>query len=319
MPYTTTRDLKLDVLHRVSEPSNSTDYSSKAIDYLNRTYRTLCAGASEFLPEVVDDWWWLRERATLSLLPAITTGTVTLVDGSADITFSDAPAASVVGYRIRVEGHPELFSVATHIAADTAATLDMPYNGPSATSAFKLMKVIYDLAANVNAIMGPMQGYRTNTRILGMSPERMDELYPMMNLNPGVPTAFSLEDEQQIRFNYGGRDDGRSMRVDYMFRPSVQELTDSDASIPLVPLEWRHILSDMATTYIFLDKNDDRSNAIALAARTGLAGMLRENKRQLKKMGAEGIGAIYPRQGGRYGNTPTGRGPLRTESGMIIG
>jgi hypothetical protein len=75
----------------------------------------------------------------------------------------------------------------------------------------------------------------------------------------------------------------------------------------------------MATTYVLLDKNDDRSNAIALAARTGLAGMLRENRRQLKKMGAEGIGAIYPRQGGKYGQTHRGRGLLRTESGLIIG
>lgn len=319
MPYVTTRDLKEDILHRASESANSADYGPKVIDYINRTYRTLCSGASEFLPEYVDDWWWLREKGVLTLLPVISTGTVAVTQDSASITFSSAPTIDVDNYRIKIDGHPEIFEISAHTAADPAATLDSVYTGDTAAAAtYKLMKVIYDLSASVAAVTGPMVGYRNNSRIIGLSPERMDDLFPMAELSTGVPRAFALESETQIRFSHGGRTDGQSMRVEYRYRPTVEALTDSPSSIPLVPLQWRHLLADMALTYLLLDKNDDRSNAIALAARTGLSGMLKENRRRLAKI-SDKTGHVFPRQGGKYGVPGQDRGPLRTESGLIIG
>jgi hypothetical protein len=317
--YSNTRELKEDVLFRASESINSTDFGPQAVKYLNRVYRTLCSGASEFLPEYVDDWWWLRDKSVLTLLPATSVGTVDLTNNSVNITFSSPPAVSVAGYRLRVTGWPEQFEIATHTAGLGAATLDSVYTGPTdAAGLYTLMKVTYPLDADVNAIIGPMFGYRQNPRIIGLAPERMDELFPLPELTTGIPTAFALENTQIVRFSHGGRIDGVSMRVEYRFRPVITDLTDEVSSVPLVPLEWRHILADMALTYLLLDKNDDRSNAIALAARTGLAGMLKENRRRLKKMGAESAGHIYPRQGGRYSQAPS-KGPLRTESGLIIG
>lgn len=317
MPYVTTRDLKLDVLHRVSEGASSPDYSVKAVDYLNRTYNTLCAGASEFLPEYVEDWWWLRAKGILTLAPVKSAGTVLVTEGNTSATLTNAPVDSVEGYRLVVDGHPESFEVLFHTAATFDLTLDSPYTGPtSAAASYKLMKVTYDLDSEVQALISPMFGYRGETKIIGISPERMDEDYPIPNLQTGTPQAFALESEQRIRFSHGGRTDGMSQRVEYRYRPLVAPLTDSDSSIPLIPLQWRHILSDMAVTYLFLDKNDDRSNAIALAARTGLAGMLKENRRRLSKMGGSTMGLIRPRGGGRYNWR---QGPLRTQNGLIIG
>lgn len=318
MPYVTARDIKNDVLFRCFEPGAGGDWTEKVIDYINRVYQTLCTGASEFLPEYVDDWWWLRERSVLTLLPAITTGTIAVTEGSASVTFSDAPAASTVGYRLRVENHPEVFEVLTHTAATTSAVLDSVWTGDTDGAAtYKLMKVTYDLSASVQAIIGPIIGYRNNHQIIGISPERMDDLFPLVQLNPGIPTAFSLESEQSVRFSHGGLDTGKSMRVEYRYRPTIDALTDSDSSIPLVPLQFRQVLSDMATTLVLLDKNDDRSNAVALMARTLLAAMLKENRRRLKKIGAETVGHIYPRQSQMHPRRHTG--PLRTESGLIIG
>jgi hypothetical protein len=68
----------------------------------------------------------------------------------------------------------------------------------------------------------------------------------------------------------------------------------------------------MALVYVLLDKNDDRSNAAALGARTGLAAMLKENRRRSVKID-QNAGHIKPRQRALI------RGPLRTESGLIIG
>lgn len=317
MPYVTTQDIKEDVLFRAGE-KNSADWGEKTIDYINRVYRTLATGASEFLPEYVDDWWWIRDTDVLTLEPVISTGTVAVTEGSVNITFSSAPAASVAGFRFRVDGNPEVYKIATHTGGATAATLDAAYNGDDAAAGtYKLMKVEYELSASVEALVGPMFGFRSNPRIIGLSPERMDELYPIPELATGTPVAFSLEDTQTVRFSHGGRTDGKSMRLEYRYRKALDALTDSDSSVPIVPLEWRHLLADMALTYVLLDKNDDRSNAIALAARTGLAGMLKENRRRLSKMDITSIGHIYPR--GDVPSARKGTNPLRTESGLIIG
>lgn len=318
MPYETTRDLVEDVLFRCFEPGSSADWGPKTLDYINRTYQTLCAGSSEFLPEYVDDWWWLRESGVLTLEPAIIAGTVDVTDGSTNVTFSVAPAASVAGYRLRVDNHPEVFQIASHTGGVGAAVLDSPYTGETNTAAtYRLMKVTYTLSANVQAIISPFIGFRNNHEIIGVSPERMDALWPLVQLNPGVPVAFALEDEQTVRFSHGGLDTGRAMRVEYRYRPVIEDLENTALSIPLVPKQFRQVLSDMAATLVLLDKNDDRSNAVALMARTLLAAMFKENRRRLKKIGAETVGHIYPRQSGRHPQRNTG--PLRTESGLIIG
>lgn len=314
MPYSNTQELKADVLFRAGEGTTSSDWSLKVVDYLNRVYRTLCSGASEFLPEYVDDWWWLRDTNVLTILPSLS-GSVEVTEGSTSITFGTTLPDSVVGYRLRIHGHSDVFEIASHTAGFATAELDSPYTGESNISAtYKLMKVHYTLQSDVAAIMAPMISFSDRIPVAGLSPERMDELFPLMDLSPGIPKAFALENPQTVRFSHGGRDDGRAMRMEYRYRPTVVDLTDDELSIPLVPLEWRHLLSDMALTYVLLDKNDDRSNAIALSARTGLAGMLKENRRRLSKMGRV-VGRIFPRAGGL--GSP--QGPLRTESGLIIG
>lgn len=314
MPYVNTRQIKQDVLFRAAEVTGgASDYDEKVIDYINRTYKTMASGASEFLPEYVDDWWWLRARGVLTLKPVLV-GTVTVTQDSAAIVFDSGPVDSVVDYRIRFDNWGEVFRITSHVAGSVDAVLDSPFTGPTvASNAYRLMKVTYELDAAVAAITGPMVGFRDNPKINGVSPERMDELYPLPQLMPGVPTGFALEDIQTVRFSHGGRTDGYSMRVEYPYRPKVLDLEDSDTSIPLVPEEWRHILADMALTYVYLDKNDDRSNAVALAARTGLAGMLKENRRRLSKMN-KNTGQIYPRSNS-LGQPAV---PLRTESGLII-
>lgn len=321
MAYTTGQDLVNSVLFDSgeSQSSGASAFRARALDYINRAYKTLCAGASEFLPERVEDWWWLRDKATLTLFPVYDTGTITVTQNSASVNLSDAPTFSVMGRMLRVEGHPEIFQVSAHTAAANLATLDSVYTGPSGSFAFKLMRVYYDLDVAVNALIAPMIGYRGNAEINGVSPEGMDRHFPLPELEPGVPTMFALEDSQTVRFNKGGRIDGQRMRIDYRYRPVISDITDSSGSIPLVPAEYRHLLSDMAAAFVLRAKNDNRDQSFALSARNGLAAMFSENKRRLKRMDRN-TGHIFPRGGGKYGDPPrNGIGPLRTESGLIIG
>jgi hypothetical protein len=291
-----TKELKEDVLFRASEPLVGSKWDTKVIGYLNRCYRTLATGASEFLPEYVEDWWWLRGTDVLNLDPVYSDGGVNLTKNSTAVTFNPAPPDSLVGRRLVMEGFPDIPIISAHVAGNVSAVIDKPWTGDDIISGpFEAMKTVYTLSTAVQVITGPMSVFRDHERIHGMSPERMNELYPLARLSAGVPAAFCLETETQIRFSHGGDSEGDYIRVEYNYRPKVVDLTDNLTSIPLVPAQWMHLLTDMALVYMLLDKNDDRSNAVALAARTGLGAMLKENRRRSAKVDAT-AGKIITRQ-----------------------
>lgn len=297
MPLSNTRELKEDVLFRAGESLTGSAWNTKVIDYLNRVYRTLASGANEFLPEFVDDWWWMKAQGTLMLEPIWRTGTISVENGSDQITFTSPPSMDMTNRRLRVVGHPDVFVILSHMPDSPTATLDYPYTGDTnSAAAFEAMRTEYELDEAAQVLSSPMVAFRNPHRINGITTEKMDELFPLINLSPGVPQAFCLENETTVRFSHGGDEDGRTMRVEYRYRPNVDDLTDSTASIPLVPPQWMHVLADMALVYVLLDKNDDRSNAAALGARTGLAAMLKENRRRLVKIDHQ-AGQINPRAG----------------------
>lgn len=331
MPYENTRQLKEDILFRASEPPGGVSaWETKVIDYLNRVYRTLAAGANEFLPEFIDDWWWMREESYFILEPVYTDGTVSAVNGSNVVTFSNPPPFDPSGYMIRFKDIqvPDVFRLEIGLGASQPnQELDAPFTGVTTTGAsFQLMRTHYSPPADVRpqVLIGPMRAFRDQDQILGLSQERMDELWPLNRLAPGTPRAFAIVQELnevqnpgekfEVRFSHGGLV-GQQQRIDFWFRPVLVDLTDTTASIPRVPAQWRHVLADMALVQVLLDKNDDRANAAALGARTGLAAMLKENRRRSVKIDYN-AGHIYPRGGiGQRGQ----RRVLRTESGLIIG
>lgn len=313
MPFVTGADIVSDILFRAGELEGSSEWDTKAVDYLNRVYKALCAGSSEFLPEFVDDWWWLRASANLILDPIINEGTVNIQNGFSAASFSIAPSLNVQGWSFKVKNHPDIFRIQS--IAGGSAVLDSVYTGPTNTAAeFQLMHTTYNLTAATQAILSPVISFRDNPQLFGTTPERMDFLFPLQRLTPGVPMAFSLESDTTIRFSHGGRDDGVSMRVDYRYRPVAVDLAATPSSIPLVPQQYRHLLSDMALVYVYTDKNDDRLASVGSSARMGLMAMAKENRRRLTKMD-QFSGAIVTRQTGARQNT----GKLRTETGLIIG
>jgi len=283
-----TQQLVQDALFRAGEVPGASEWDSKALDYINREYRALCSGASEFLPEYVNDWWWMRSSGILTILPTFQSGTVDVTQDSTSITFSIAPsvALSLEGYFFRVNDHPDVFKIASHVAGATSATLDSPFTGLGNDAAgFQAAKLTYSLDSSVSALMSPIKSYRDNHQILGLAPERMDALFPLGRYQmTGVPQAFSLEDERTIRFSHGGLNDGMSMRMEYRYRPAVVDLENTALSVPLVPLQFRHVLSDMALVYLYTDKNDDRLVTIGTSVRSTLGAMTRDNKRRHLKI-----------------------------------
>jgi hypothetical protein len=314
--YQFSSDIVNDALFRAGEPTDSTsDYDTVALQYVNRGYRALWMGGGEFDPTINEKWWWLQTEASLILLPVENTGTINVTNNSASITFSTGPTPSVAGYHFKVNDHADVFKISSHTAGATAATLDSVYTGPTNTAAnFKAFKLEYDLTDGLGLIE-PIKAYQDDrVKITSMSLGELNRQFPLNQTEAGVPRHFAFTDEDTIRFQrYGGTSSTDFIRLDYQYLQRPSDLTDSGSEESLVPKQYRHILADMALFYLLLDKDDSRAEAIGAMAKSGIKAMRIENRNRWQQQGE--IGQILPRQQ----DVITSRGPLRTETGLIIG
>lgn len=319
--YTTAADLMADILFRGGEATNGTsDFDAEALRLLNRAYREMYMGGSAFAADVQENWLWLKKDppGVLILDQVVNAGTVSVTKNSATATLSVSPAASMAGRFFRVEGQPDVFRVSAHTAGTDTLTLDSIYTQTTnATASYSLMKLEYTLASDVLRVIAPMRcQHDSKTEVEGVALLQLEQDWPLQHVESGVPTLFAPVGETKVRFNrYGSGDpsgDFIRLEYDYLARPS--DLINDAGSIPVVPAQWRHILCDMALTYLYTSKNDDRVMAVGSAAKAGLMAMALENKQKLQSMSRR-FGKIRVRQD----NLESKRRPLRTTSGIIIG
>lgn len=308
------------MLFRASEATDGTsDFATQALQYLNRAYHLLCQGGSALDPSVREDWWWLRAPSpgVLTLEPQ-TTNTATATTGSTSVTLGAAPAASVAGYIFFVDGHPDMFRVATHTGGSPSLTLDGGYTGVDVVgAACTLRKVAYPLASDVLRPIAPMRVYRhtglqlRDYKIDGVDLNTMDEYYPLPWLEAGIPDLFAPIGEFTVRFNRYGLSTPVRIEYEYLKRPAALANTLNEE--PLVPLERRSMLSDFATGLLMVDKDDTRATGILEFARRNLLSMALENRNRWSRM-SDHMLRIHPRDHNRQRY-----GPIRTEAGLIIG
>lgn len=322
--YQFSADLVNDILYRAGEGTDgSSDFQAVALQYLNRAYQSLVLGGSEIKPDCNEDWWWARKYppGVINILSEITAGTVTCTNNSTAITFSSAPASSVAGYFFKIgnPNHPDVFRIAAHTGGSTSATLDAAFTGTTgAGKTYRLFKLEYDLPADAIRIIAPMRIYQGDVdEVEGCELSVLERDWPLSQIQSGPPSLFAYVTESKIRFNnYGPRagDTPNMVRVefDYIYRPA--DLTNSASEEPIVPRNYRKLLSDIAVTFLFLDKNDDRAVTASQIATDGVKAMEREQRSRMISYGRK-TGKIIsrPEQTARL------RKPLRTTSGVIIG
>ncbi len=325
-----TADILADALFRAGEPTDGTsDYALEAVTTLNRVYQEICNGGCELDPATVEDWVWLRQPrpGVLNLAAPITTITATVTHDSTAVTLSTGPAFTVADWFFKVADEPPIFRILTHTAASTSVTLDAAYTGVSGAGLnCTLFKLEYNLATDVLRLLKPMRcfaasGYNNSQyKVHGTELDVMEESYPLVFTQMGIPSLFAPVGEttqgtQRVRFNAcGGPAATTLIRVeyDYLFRPA--DLTDPGTTEePVVPLQWRGVLTHTLLAYLLGVKQDQRAPAVFQIAQAGYRGMLEENRKKLRSTTGNAM-RLLPRDGNRRF-----WGPLRTESGMIIG
>lgn len=318
--YKYSSDILADILFRANEETDgSSDFDAAALTYLNRAYRAIWNGGTELLPDINELWWWLRSSTpgTIILQPPITTGTISVANNSASATLSAVQATSLEGWFFKVDGHADVFRISAHTAGTDAVTLDSVYTGTTDTAAtYRAFKLIYTLSATMLHTIGPMRTYQDGRRmIFGLSPEQMDRQWPLAQVTGGVPRNFAPLSESTVQFSHwGGTEATDYIRVEYDYYRLPDDLTDSGAEEPLIPLAYRYILADYALGMLFIDKNDDRAEGLLAVARNGIVAMVSENRNRAV-MQADEFASIRP----RIADHSNRMEPLRTDSGFIIG
>jgi hypothetical protein len=322
--YNTAADLVADILGRSDEAIDGTsDFDALALQYLNRAYIGIWRGGAELDPRVREAWWWLRKDAqgVITLDPSINAGSVAITNNNAGVTFSSAPTLSVSGWHLKVDTHPDVFILTDHTIAQTGGTLESVYTGPDDTAAaYKVFHLDYSLATDVLYLSHPMSSYRSigigrGHQINYIDMEPFKQKWPLQHIHVGTPHNFTMLGERKVRFSHsGGVTTGDLIKIDYEYIREPADLTNSATSIPVLPRQYRTIISDWGTALLLEDKSDNRAKDALKLAQNGLQGMALDHRSRSNRAGGT-FGQIITRQGAVLRL----QGPLRTESGLIIG
>lgn len=312
-----TDDIKKDVLFRAGEPTNgSSDFEAEVLQYINRAYMTLCVGGLEFNEDIQEAWWWLRKNqpGVLILQAPYTVGSASVTNNSNVVILSSPPTFPAEGYFFRATNTGDVFRVESHAGSSSDIILDSVYTGESATdTTYSLYKLEYELASDVMRMLSPMRIYSGGYyEIDGTELTALDRDYPLALTETGVPDKFANVTETRVRFNRAGLTTGGGLiRVEYDYLRVPPPLTNAENEEPLVPVQFRHILSDMALFFLYVVKDDNRDVKMAEMAKRGIRAMSMENKHRMIAYSRD-FGLITPRY------PPSQQHPLRTESGFII-
>lgn len=323
--FETVADLKADALFRAGEPvDGSSDFESVVVTYLNAIQQGLLVGGpfgtrqDAGLPSLpIVDWWWARKLAVLTTDAAITTGTVTVTQGSATITFSDAPTVDVTDWFLVVGTRIVVPQIAANTPMSQTATLDAPWPDVTATETYVLAHLRVTLpddwlrpvgAGRVTVAYPPAVSW---LRIVDWS--TLDALAPRASLAEGVPKLAALMDERTLEFRAWTAGAAR-LELPYLALPADL----AAGGTPVLPRHHRRLLSVGAAVMILLDKSDDKAAALVSEFRGLHAALVQEHTHRIRRF-SPAFGQIHPRPGARGARLATASGVVLDEAAFGAG
>ncbi len=146
--FRTTADILDEALERAGESSGgNSPYETSVLKFANKVHHAIIGGGNLLSLKVDEVWTWARARYpfALDLKPAYITGTVSMVEGDVNFTFSDAPTSSLEGWFIQVTNKPTVYRIMEHTASALVGVLDSAFVDDGAAYSFRAFKLDYDL------------------------------------------------------------------------------------------------------------------------------------------------------------------------------
>ncbi len=258
--YSTVRDLKLGALSKSGEiTTGSSDYDSTSLEEMNLAYRALMSSANEFEKEFgvnIDkpfDWAKSYDPGIIKLIAPYETGTISLTNGSASGTLSDAPGAGLGSFKnwtLKIEDRPEFFRIKTHAAESTSITLDGDYTDSTGGAlTYKIIKLDYDLTPGIIRLITPMRVFRLQPsredrfgEITAMDLKAFQKRYPTIDLFENTPTRFTI-----VQRESGGK---------YRIRFNAYVANDTRLEYDWIPIPEKLQIQTIATSQVDTSNND---------------------------------------------------------------
>lgn len=184
------------------------------------------------------NWWWSRSLTTLQTPVKVSTGTLSVTADSLTITFSSAPTVSVANYKIKIQGRDEVYTVATHTASSTSATLNVGYTGSTDTGlTFTCWKDFVQLPTDCKeTFLVQHQLYNQPLIPVGLSDFR--RLVAQQPDREGPPVYYTTDDydsdgKRRLRYWPAVYSSKINMDVDYIMAISPLDLAGDEPAMPI--------------------------------------------------------------------------------------
>lgn len=222
-------------LSGLDQADTSTDMRLKA--WTNEAYKDISA---------FFDWPWLLKQAIIQTQPDLTTGTISVTNGSAAATLSSAPSASVGSlankWAIKIEGSDDFYFISTHTMGDSALILSNNYLGTTGSKTYELKKLYYSLPADVDRLQD-LRATVDNHQLIEIDPMTLDNLVPMIPAGNNTPNYFY----------FFGYDTNQNWQIGFESTPAIQsnlllryyqKITELslDTDVPLVPVKYHNVI-----------------------------------------------------------------------------
>lgn len=271
-------DFGKDVLINVLSRSNEL-----AIGLANRETEAKAYIQAAYISVLAEGFPWVFARKTppgvLVTVAEITAGSVTVTQDSITITLTNAPAASVAGYKFFIDNDPVLYRIATHTAASTSATLDTAYI--AATGAGKSYHIFQDEYTLATDFLRPVNkkflkaSDAINTIELTNQAE-LDGFRRLLWSGSEYPQKCAFIADDKVRL-WPWPTFKKRWEYAYLYHPGVLDFTGAGAGDTLIiqPAEDRVVVALMAVGNILLDKDDSRAETFLIGAQAKISSMKR--------------------------------------------
>lgn len=205
---------------------------------------------------------------SIILRPSITTANVTATRSSSAITFDAPPDStnSISGFFIRIQNEPELYYITAHTANATSATIGGGYVGAAnvTSGTCEIIPLQYNIGSSdvlrlVSPIMCFSDEINMEQEISIVDKDEMYSAYPPSQCFAGFPELACLLKESDGTYTIQVSSyplDLALVNVDYIPIPSTLDTTSVN---PVIPIQFRPLLSYLACYFMAVRNNDNRS------------------------------------------------------------
>lgn len=299
MPTITTQEIKAEALFDAGEQADgSSDFDGQVLRYINEVYFEILFGGGKFGPTRPIPWPFLIKDGFITIQPPIRTGSVYVTNGSSTITFSSSPSSSSLnGWFFAVHDDPlcSVYRIASHTGGSASATLDAAYLGSTKSSAaYSLVNLDYNLPSDLMQMMEPISfSYPISSNVKYVSYVNVS-YHRIIGANYS-PSEFTFVGNKRIRFD--NVHSTQSIRMDFKYLVEVPQLTGASGEEPVIPRMYRSILSNGATYWILLMKNDDRSAIFGGMVKSKMESMVSHYVREISAIGLGPTPTLMTRKG----------------------